>query len=524
MKTSPRSCTKRVPHWCPQRGPSLRVCILSACMIQVGGISAWSQSTDKARQELENRVNAMQTQLEAAQQRIAEQHAELVQLQQQFKTLKNQIHPELADASPAAPPDAAADLQRAVAEIQERQAMHQAEIQVHEQEKVESLSKFPVKLHGLVLLNASLNNGSVDNPIEPLVAIPSGGNAAHGSLTATGRQTLLGLEAAGPSLWGARTYANLEMDFAGGLSSGGYTVGSSSFRLRTAEMQIEWPKTRVQAGVAPLILTPYYANSYFSIATPAMSWSGALWGWLPQLSLDRRFDISDNQHINLQAALADIPDAGSNGSGSLGAVSAAERSRYPATEARVAWQGRFQLPASVGIGGYWSPHSFASTLPNPAGNFNAWAGTADWKISLPAAMQFSGSIYDGAGLGGLSAGAFKDSILVYRQLDVQNSENMVGLRDAGGWAQLKMKPIRLLEFNAAFGEDDANSVQLRSADLNLSNPYIGLVRNQTAFGNFVFRPTSTLLISGEYRRIRSWQITGTAADASLYGLAAGYAF
>jgi hypothetical protein len=515
---------RQIERWSYQRMLIVAAYILCACMMPLGAVYSWSQSPETTRQELQSRVDAMQIQLDTAQRRIAQEHEELVELQQQFKDLKSQIQPAMEGARSAPPTEAVEDLQQAVAEIQERQAIHQAEIQVHEQEKIESSSKFPLKLHGMVLLNSSVNNGSVDNAIQPVIAISSDATAADGSVTATGRQTLLGLDATGPLLWGAHTYANLEMDFAGGTSSGGYTSGSSSVRLRTASMQIEWPKTKVQAGIFPLILTPYYASSYFSITVPAMSWSGAIWGWLPQLSVEHTLGISGHQHLDFQAAVTDVPDAGPNVSDSLGSVSAAERSRYPATETRVAWQSTFRLPASIGIGGYWSPHSLAATSANPACNFNAWAATADWKLSLPASFWFSGSIYDGAALGGLSAGAFKDSILVYRAVNAQNLENLTGLKDAGGWSQLKFKPIQRLEFNVAFGEDSANSAQLRSADLNISNPYIGLVRNQTGFANFVFRPTSTILLSGEYRKIRSWQIMGSAADASLFGLAAGYAF
>jgi hypothetical protein len=101
---------------------------------------------------------------------------------------------------------------------------------------------------------------------------------------------------------------------------------------------------------------------------------------------------------------------------------------------------------------------------------------------------------------------------------------LTALKDAGGWAQLKFKPWERWEFNFAFGQDNANSAQLRRADLDIVNPFVGLARNQTGFGNIVFRPHSNILLSGEYRKIRSWQITGPADGASLFGLAAGYEF
>jgi hypothetical protein len=480
------------------------------------------QNPEASQRSLQGQVDSMQSRLQTAQRQIEEDHAELLELRRQVELLTQQAHGSAGALPPAS--SASADLQQAVADLQDRQAINQAEIQVHEQEKIESASKYSVKLHGLVLFNASVNNGANDQPAEPLIAIAAGGTAANGSVTATGRQTLVGLTATGPTLWGARTYANVDMDFAGGSSSGGYSTGSALFRLRTAAMEIAWPKTIMRVGISPLILTPDYATSYFSIAEPAMSWSGALWGWLPQLSIEQRLDLSDDQHVTLQAALADIPDAGTAAGSGLGAVSAAERSRYPGSEARAAWQRNGPYHASIGIGGYWSPHSYGASAGSPGGRIDAWAGTADWKVSLPAKLQFSGGLYDGAALGGLSAGAFKDTTLTYGQPDLPASEKLVGLKDVGGWAQLKFKPVERLEFNFAFGQDNANSRQLRDADLDITNPFVGLARNQTGFGNIIFRPRSTIILSGEYRKIRSWQITGPVNDANLFGIAAGYEF
>lgn len=493
------------------------LCLIFVGLASAGLSSLWGQAADASRSELQAQVDAMQSRLQAAQRQIDEDHAELLELRRQIEALAKQ-------SSAAAPPNSAADLQQAVAELQERQAIHQAEIQVHEQEKVESASKYSVKLHGLVLVNASVNNGATDQPAA-VIAIPASTTAANGSLTATGRQTLLGLAASGPTLWGARTYANLDMDFAGAVYSGGSASGSNLFRLRTAAIEFAWPKTTVRAGISPLILTPNYATSYFSVAEPAMSWSGALWGWLPQISIEHQLDISDAQQLTLQAAIADIPDAGTAASSGAGAVSAAERSRFPASEVRAAWEEKERFPANFGIGGYWSPHSYAASSSasggSGGGSFDAWAATADWRVSFPAKLQFSGELYDGVALGGLSAGAFKDDILAN---GVSASAKLIGLKDAGGWTQLKFKPAERWEFNFAFGLDEANTAQLRRAGLAIANPFVGLARNQTGFGNIVFRPRSNIILSGEYRKIRSWQITGPGDDASLFGLAAGYEF
>jgi len=495
------------------------------CLVLAHGGAAplWSQSSTASPRDLQVQIDAMQGRLQAAQRQIDEDHAELVELRHQIAALTQHAP---SDASAPGSADAVvSELRQAVSELQERQAVNQAEIQVHEQEKVESATKYAVSVHGLVLFNASVNDGTTDQPTSPLIAVRAGtsGTAANGSLTATGRQTLLGLAATGPTIWGARTYANVDMDFAGTTSPGTYGNGGNLFRLRTATTEFAWPKTTLRAGISPLILTPNYATSYFSVAEPALSWSGSLWGWLPQLSVEHVLDIAVDQHVTLQGALADIPDADTEAASDLGAVSAGERSRFPGSEARVAWLGDGRLPASFGVGGYWSPHAYGTSSSAPGGSFDAWAGTADWKLSLPAGLQFSGEVYDGAALGGLSAGAFKDYVLVGPR-GLADSSKPTALRDAGGWSQLKFKPWERWEFNLAFGQDNANTSQLRRAGLEITDPFDGLARNQTGFGNVIFRPRANFLLSGEYRKIRSWQITGPGNDASLFGLAAGYEF
>jgi hypothetical protein len=507
--------------------------LLCVLLIALAVPAASAQNAGKPYQEshseLRSQMAAMQTQLESAQRQIAEDHQQLIEMREEIAALTRRTSPAADAAHPAvASAGTIVDLQRAVADLEERQAISQSEIQVHEQEKVESTSKYSVRLHGLVLFNSSVNNGSVDEPTAPTIAIPKNDTSTDGSLTATGHQTLIGLNSVGPSIWGAHTYAGLEMDFSGAATTGSYSSGSNLIRLRTADMQFAWPTTEVRGGISPLILTPYYATSYFSIAEPAMSWSGALWGWLPQLSVEQRLNISETHHLAFQAALVDVPDPGISSTNSLGEVSAAERSRNPGAEFRTSWQSSARLPASFGIGGYWSPHSYSASTSLVGGTFDAWAVTADWKIQLPSRLQVSGALYDGAALGGLSAGTFKDSVEFYGESSLSHISKLSALRDAGGWTQLKFRPTERLEFNVAFGQDNGNSGQLRAASgdahMVATNPYAGLARNQTAFGNLIFRPTSAIILSGEYRKIRSWQVTGPSDGASLFGLAAGYEF
>jgi hypothetical protein len=49
-------------------------------------------------------------------------------------------------------------------------------------------------------------------------------------------------------------------------------------------------------------------------------------------------------------------------------------------------------------------------------------------------------------------------------------------------------------------------------------------RNEMIFGNYIFRPRSDLLFSAEYRRLRTYEVTGTPDSAGQFGLAVGFLF
>ena len=102
------------------------------------------------------------------------------------------------------------------------------------QTKVESASKYRVRFSGMVLFNLFGNSGYFDNLDVPTwVTRPDPVDSA-GAVGGTLRQTILGFEAFGPDLMGARTSANINFDFEGGFPATYNGVDSGLVRLRTA--------------------------------------------------------------------------------------------------------------------------------------------------------------------------------------------------------------------------------------------------------------------------------------------------
>ena len=419
---------------------------------------------------------------------------------------------ENASSTPSAV--AAANMQQAVRQLQENAQILQAEVKQHDQTKVESFSKYPVKISGMLLSTTNLTRGGVDNVDLPIVALAPAYDVANGGLTTSWRQSVLGLDARGPSFWGGHSSADVRVDFFGGQPTGGYGTNGGTLRLRTAHVHLDWPDSSLTASLDTPLISPLQPSSYLSVGEPPMAWSGNLWSWSPQLAFKHSISTSDKGRLGLEAGIIDPAATASYFSQDLRQPNASESSQQPGYETRLSYTlGTGDRPLTVGAGGYYGRQKY------PYDNhIDAWAGSADWKLPLSARYEISGELYRGRALGGLGGGAFKDYVSL-------GKDGVRGLNDEGGWAQFKARLSPTLEANAAIGQDSAFARQVRAAVMpRTPTPYSGLVANRTLFGNFIYRPRTYLLFSLEYRRIESWQVALPGASSQALGLAIGYLY
>jgi len=480
------------------------------------GAHAHSQATPDENlrlqlQQLNDAMTRTQAQLEESQRQLQDIRGQLASLQKQ-----------LAESLPASAASSSAQLSAAVNEIREQQSMQEAQIATHEQAKVESESKYPVKLNGLVLLNGFVNTKQVDIPATPSIVLPG-----KGTTGASFQQTVLGLDARGPRLFNARSHADVRVDFAGDLSSSGYpTVGSDSgglVRLRTAHADLQWDHTDAFFSLDHTIAAPNTPTSLTAIAVPALSWSGNLWTWNPQAGFTGDVPLASSQRLRLQGALIAVGEAPpvydfSAQSSSVVAPTTAELSRWPGIEGRIALLGNSEKGGlQLGVGGVFAPHRIFSF------NFDTWAGTIDYRIPFTSRTELSGSLYHGQALGGLGGGAYKD-YLVRPDPDNPGHFYYRTLNGSGGWAQLKQRIDEHLEFNAAFGTDQVPAEQLRPYAGAASAVYLNLARNRTYVGNVIYSPSAYLLFSLEYRHLQSSPVNGATNNGDVIGIATGYRF
>ncbi|QHN05613.1 hypothetical protein FTO74_17735 [Granulicella sp. WH15] len=455
---------------------------------------------------------------------MARTQAQLQESQRQLDAMRAQLAALQSQLSQTTA--ATTDTTKAIDDLRERQEMQATQIATHDQIKVETASKYPLKITGQLLFNGFVNTRAVDAPSTPTLALPG-----SGSTGATVRQTVLGFDARGPHILGAQSYADLHVDFAGspptsgtstGISYTGYASNNATLlRLRTAHAGLRWDHTEAYFSLDRPIFSPDSPATLTAVAEPALAWSGNLWTWNPQLGITHDLPFATTHALRLQAALVDVGDAPLPVPSAAAAVppTLSEQSRWPGVEARIAVLGSTTPDegSHIGIGGYFAPHR------DPLGyRFDSWAGTLDTRLQLPAHFALTGSFYRGQSLGGLGAGAYKD--LAYRTSMTTGSYRYRPLSDVGGWAQLQQTVNARLQFNAAFGIDNAFANELRRYASPTGTIYQNLARNRTYTGNVIYSPSAYLVFSLEYRHLISSPISSPATSSNIIGLGAGYRF
>src|SRR5579863_6061738 len=119
----------------------------------------------------------------------------------------------------AAQPGQPQTVEDRLGKLEEAQDVLEGKVNDQYQTKVESGSKYRLRLSGIVLLNLFENRGTVDNLDFPQVAESQQANepnASPGQFGGSLRQSQIRLQAFGPDVVGARTSADVNLDFAGG--------------------------------------------------------------------------------------------------------------------------------------------------------------------------------------------------------------------------------------------------------------------------------------------------------------------
>ena len=522
----------------------LCTCFFCVCSLaQEASPAAASQPAETMLHELDSQVRELRATIEQMRAENAQSRAEMQELRQELQDTRKLLaplaaamntNPSLAPAESATPGGsstvdtsaaggsasaaAPADLGSRVQKLEESAQLLGSKIDEQYQTKVETAAKYRVRLSGIVLMNAFHNVGASDNLDLPDYAEPAFPGTSTTSFGATLRQTEIGLEVFGPTLAGARSSANVQLDFAGGFPATANGVNLGLVRMQTASVRLDWEHTSVIAGQDPLFISPLSPTSFASLAIPAFAYAGNLWGWTPQVRIEHRFDLTDQETITLQGGILDNLDWEQPPDPYYRSAQAGEQSGQPAYAMRTAWaRPVFGHPLSFAVAGYYGRQDWSWDR-----NVDAWSGLTDWQIPILRRLSLSGEFYRGRAVGGLG-GAIGQTI-VFGGSPYYARTTIRGLNSAGGWSQLKFQLTPKLEVNGVFAEDNAFTGDIRgfAIDANNFGPILG--RNRGALGNLVYRPRSDLLLSAEFRRLHTFPIYDSGSVTNQVNLAMGVLF
>ena len=493
-----------------------------------------SASLDDSVRELREQIRELQAAVTEIRSEAQQYRAETTELRKELQSVRSagiSTNPPAAGPAVETPAYAASALPPATTEegrddqkmrhaatLDEEYQLLSGKVDEQYQTKVESASKYRMRLSGIVLLNLFSNVGTVDNADIPSIAYDRPLGASGGAFGGSLRQSQIGLEVFGPEFAGAHTKADLQMDFGGGFPRSLNGVNFGLLRLRTGTVRMDWAHTSIVAGQDGLFFSPNSPTSFASLAIPALSYAGNLWGWVPQLRIEHRITLGENSNLLLQGGIIDSQSGEPPVFDFYRTPQAGERSRQPAYATRVAWSHTvFGQPLRIGAAGYYGRQSYGFGR-----NVDAWSGMTDWDLPFGRQFSLSGKFYRGKGLGGLGGGIGRS---VFFSGDPASLYTQVrGLNSAGGWAQLKYRPASKIEFNGAFGEDAPYSADIHA----FSNPQTygdpTLTKNQSGLVNVIYRPRSDLLFSAEFRHLKTFTTDNGTYNADHVNLMMGVLF
>lgn len=466
--------------------------------------------------------------LQAMREEMARLRSEVNALKEEVRELKGAgaATPSVASSS-AAPaqesstPPATATTPAPVAEEQPTAAevlpLLQAQVAEQAQTKVESNSKFPVKLFGMLVSNTFFNSGEAAWLENPILVPPAPTNGLpSGSFTSTLRQSRLGATWDGPTIGPFRTSGLFSVDFYGGVPNfrTGQVMGLP--RLLYAYVRLESAHSAIEIGQDQMILAPRNPTSLAALSFPDLYAFGNLYLRAPQIRGEHTFATGERgELLAVGGILAPIGGDFTASSYSFAPPAlAGERSRRPALQGRLAWRARPKSSGrafELGFSGHYGNERYANA------EVSSWVAA---QAGYPANdIYVNGSISSWAAALDLDAQAGRFGLggewYVGKNIDAFGGSLGQLAKSAGGFVEGRWRATSRLDFNTGVGRD-------RLYDLRLF-PAL-LLGNTAVYANTIFRWTPEFASSLEYRWLSTAPGQGSARHNNHLNLVFVYSF
>jgi hypothetical protein len=456
--------------------------------------------------ELLNQLEMTNRQLAALRSEIEKRNGAELALQ----PVSQQDSGRAAEGAARAPQSPAAGaLSDRVSKIEEQLDINSTQIKEQAQTKVESESRFRIRLSGMVLANLYYNSDDIQR-VEPLAAIvPTPNNPANRStFGSTFRQTQIGLQMEGPHVAGARLTAHIDTDFYGGPVGTYEGDALGVFRIRTAGARLDWERTSVVVGQESPVVSPLNPTSLAQVWFPPLSNAGNLWQWRPQITFEHRPRLSPGTELVTQVS-ALFPTGES--------VNGIPLAAQPSVESRLAIRHTLDSDRKMefGVAGHYGRYGFSHNRA-----VDGYIVSSDWQVPLGRSLDLSGEFYFGRSVSlGVITGGRIDRLFAFSGPVDLPTTHIAGIHSTGGWVQLSYQLRREIEFNLAYGQESPRNSDIRLGSVDPTTRF----RNQSAFANVIYQLRPSFVLSLEYRRLWTDYLQGRSTNNQV-NIAVAYVF
>lgn len=383
--------------------------------------------------------------------------------------------------------------------------------------------------YGMVVTNVVYITGTVgptgESPVFAVAGSRQGdGLASDGQFLITSRQSRFGFKGDLQITQKVDVGALIELDFFGLHENEGPTsVIQPAVRLRLAKLDIGTERFRFIAGQDWSVITPRLPTSLSHMVVAAHTFSGAVWGRLPQVTFVFRQPVGKQDgalgkpafKLQVSATRTFSGDGFGGGITRFDLADPGTLSRLPQAQLRMSFESEM---LTIGAAGHLGRDSFPVARLDADGALTTiddhvptWMGTADLKVAGKW-VWIAGQGYIGYNANNMLSGqGVRYDTWTEDDVDIDDprlgeDRDVVGLPAGGGW----------LEFGAYLGTPKVRLVASGGADVGWQNRVAVGSRwlNMGVLAGLIYAPVPMFDMSLEYQRIQSYYRTPEEPDGS----------